>query len=169
VVLPVCSSHIEDVYTYNFPDDRQHFKNLGMCASISCALPVGGPFVLAYGIFFLETVQSGLALADLFQVSSNLATNSLFSPWVGPILVGCLAAVIVQSFFAYRIWVLSDRKSWRLGLTVLFVSPLYVKYSPDTSSQRVSLWKVLRRQWNSRDYWECLREHLPRPATFIPT
>jgi hypothetical protein len=32
VVLPVRSSHGEDVYIYNFPDDGRHVKYLGMCA-----------------------------------------------------------------------------------------------------------------------------------------
>ena len=62
---------------------------------------------------------------------------SPLSPFGGPILVGALAAVVVQSFFVYRIWVLGNKKSWWLCLTILFVSPLYLKYFPDTGSQRV--------------------------------
>jgi uncharacterized membrane protein len=78
---------------------------------------------------FLETVQSGLALADLFHMvgSANFdesyVIDSPLSPWVGPILVGGVAAVIVQFFFAYRIWVLSNKKSKCICLTILFVSP----------------------------------------------
>lgn len=117
--------------------------------SIHSALPVDGPSI-AYGMVFLEMLQSGFALGDLFYL---LATGNIFigyvidsvlSPWVGPILIGGVVAVIVQSFFAYRIWVLSNKKSWWLCLTILFVSPFYFVYCcPDTGSQRVSLWIVV--------------------------
>ena len=77
---------------------------------------------------FLETVQSGLALVDLFYLISTgtdvYVVDPLLSPWIGPIFVGGVVAVIVQSFFAYRIWVLSNKKAWWLCLTILFVSPL---------------------------------------------
>ena len=118
---------------------------------------------------FLETVQSLFALVDLFALNygasyDNYATDSdpLFSPWVGQFLLGCVAAMVVQFFFAYRIWVLSNKKLWWLCLTILSVSPLYFKYSSDAGSQMVSLWIVLRCRPNIRDYWECLCEYLPR-------
>jgi uncharacterized membrane protein len=96
-----------------------------------CSLPVDSASV-AYGMVFLETVQSGLSLADLFHLdfmgsAHNLVKDSPLSPWVGPILVGSVAAVVVQLFFAYRIWVLSNKKLWWLCLTISFVSPLYVE------------------------------------------
>ena len=130
-------------------------------------LPIDGPSV-AYGMVFLETVQSGLAIADLFyligsgDVISGYVVDSPLSPWVGPILIGGVVAMIVQSFFAYRIWVLSNKKSKRLCLTILFVSPMYSKYFSDTGSQTVSLWIVLRCQSNIGDCWEYLGEHVHR-------
>ncbi|KAN0133843.1 hypothetical protein V8E53_008338 [Lactarius tabidus] len=82
----------------------------------------------SYGVIFLETVQSGLALADLFyligimnEVEDSYLTGSALSPWAGPILIGGVVAMIVQLFFAYRIWVLSNKKSWWVCLTILFV------------------------------------------------
>ena len=137
--------------------------------SLCCALPTDGPSI-AYGIVFLETVQSGLALAYLFYSFSNMdelasesyIIRSIFSPWVGPFLLGSVAAMVVQLFFAYRIWVLSDKKAKWLCLTILFVSLVYFKYCPDAGSQMVSLWIVLRCQSNIRDCWECLCEHLPK-------
>ncbi|KAN0135107.1 hypothetical protein V8E53_006998 [Lactarius tabidus] len=97
------------VYTYNFPDDGRYVK------------------CLAYGMIFLETVQSGLSLADLFHLdfmgsAHNLVKDSALSPWVGPILVGSVAAVVVQLFFSYRIWVLSNKKLSWLCLTISFLS-----------------------------------------------
>ena len=118
----------------------------------------------------LETVQSGLAVADLFyligsgDITNGYVVDSPLSPWVGPILIGGVVAVIVQLFFAYRIWVLSNKKARRLCLTILFVSPVYFKYCPDTGSQRVSPWVVLRCQSNIGDYWEYLGEHVPIPC-----
>ena len=106
------------------------------------SLPVDVPSV-AYGIIFLETVQSGLVLADLFHligsmedVYQNRFTSSYISSWSEPILVGSVAAALVQSFFAYRIWVLSDKKLWWSCLTILFVSLLDFKYPSITGSQR---------------------------------
>jgi hypothetical protein len=97
------------VYTYNFPNDGKHLK------------------FLAYGIFLLETVQSGLALCDLyywfasgFGDLARLASPH-FSVWDGPLL-GAVTAVTVQFFFTYRIWVLSERKSWWLCLMITVFS-----------------------------------------------
>ena len=70
--------------------------------------------------------------------------------------------------FAYRIWALSEKKSWWLCLMILLVSPLYFKYSPDTAPQRVSLWIVLRRQWNIRGCCEYLCGLLPKQCLFQP-
>ena len=103
----------------------------------------------------------------MFEPSIILDPHPL-SPWGGPILVGCVTAVTVQSFFAYRIWVLSEKKSWWLCLMILLVSPLYFKYSPDTAPQRVSLWIVLRRQWNIRGCCEYLCGLLPKQCLFQP-
>ena len=88
---------------------------------------------------FLETVQSGLVLADLIYFINNNETCYipnlfLYSPWAGPFLLGGVAAMVVQLFFAYRIWVLSDKKSKWLCLTILFVSPMYFQYCHDAGS-----------------------------------
>ncbi|KAF8256859.1 hypothetical protein EI94DRAFT_1762375 [Lactarius quietus] len=98
------------VYTYNFPDDSKRLK------------------YLVYGIIFLETVQSGLALGYLyywfgsgFGDVTRLFGNHI-SLWGGPVLVGSVTAVIVQLFFAHRIWVLSEKKFWRVCLMVSWFS-----------------------------------------------
>jgi hypothetical protein len=99
-----------------------------------CSLPVDSASV-AYAMVFLETVQSGLSLADLFHLdfmgsAHNLVKDSSLSPWVGPILVGSVAAVVVQLFFAYRIWVLGNKKPLWLCLTISFVSPYALNKVP---------------------------------------
>ena len=134
--------------------------------SIRCALPVDGPSV-AYGIFLLETVQAGLALCDLyywfasgFGDIAHLASPH-FSVWDGPLL-GAVTSVTVQFFFTYRIWVLSERKSWWICTMIAMVSPLYFKSGPDTASQRAThLILVLHRRRISRDFWGYLCEHSP--------
>ncbi|KAH9001846.1 hypothetical protein EDB86DRAFT_3074616 [Lactarius hatsudake] len=96
------------VYTYNFPNDDKRLK------------------FLAYGIFLLETVQSGLALADLYYWFASgfgdirhLASPHL-SVWDGPLLGG-VVSLTVQFFFVYRIWVLSSRESWWLCLLISLI------------------------------------------------
>ena len=107
---------------------------------LHCALPVDAPSV-AYGIFLVETVQSGLGISDLYYWFASgygdpsHLTNPHFSVWDGPLLGG-VTSVTVQFFFAYRIWVLSERKSWWLCLLIAAVSPLYVKSGPDTASHK---------------------------------
>jgi 4-hydroxybenzoate polyprenyltransferase len=82
-------------------------------------------------MIFLETVQSGLALAT-FPLGFWLSAHNLRQRF-RPLTLGwansrrSVAAVVVQLFFAYRIWVLSNKKLWWLCLTISFVSPLYVK------------------------------------------
>jgi len=97
------------VYTYNFPDDGKRLK------------------YFAYGIVLLETVQSGLALSDLYYWFGSgfgdlrRIASAHFSVWDGPLL-GSVTAVTVQIFFAYRIWVLSGKKSWWLCLLIAVFS-----------------------------------------------
>ncbi|KAI9442886.1 hypothetical protein BJY52DRAFT_1177729, partial [Lactarius psammicola] len=97
------------VYTYNFPNDIKRLK------------------FLAYGIFLLETVQSALALADLYYWFASGFGNigHLASPhysvWDGPLLGG-VVSLTVQLFFAYRIWELSSRQSWWLCLLISLCS-----------------------------------------------
>ncbi|KAF8258419.1 hypothetical protein EI94DRAFT_1754720 [Lactarius quietus] len=97
------------VYTYNFPDDSKRLK------------------YLVYGVVFLETVQSGLALGYLYYWFVTSFGDILkfyvtrLSLWDGPVLVGSVTAVIVQLFFAHRIWVLSEKKSrWICLMISLF-------------------------------------------------
>ncbi|KAH9981991.1 hypothetical protein BJV77DRAFT_1045009 [Russula vinacea] len=96
------------VYSYNFPKDRKRVK------------------LLVHGIFFLEVVQTALSGADLFYwfASGYGNINHLFSPFAtpydGPILESVVSA-IVQFFYAYRIWVLSNKRSWWLCLIICLV------------------------------------------------
>ena len=90
----------------------------------------------------METAQAGLALGDLYYWFASgygdlrhLASPH-FSIWDGPLL-GAVTSVTVQFFFAYRIWVLSDKKSRWLCLVILMVSALYCGSGPDTASYEV--------------------------------
>lgn len=97
------------MYTYNFPDDGKRLK------------------YIAYGIVLLETVQSGLALSDLYYWFGSgfgdlrRVASAHLSVWDGPLL-GSVTAVTVQLFFAYRIWVLSEKKSWWLCMMISLFS-----------------------------------------------
>jgi len=93
------------VYSYNFPDDRRLIK------------------LLVYGVFFLETLQTSLNGADLYYWFASGFGNlkHLASPYAGVFdvpMVGTLVSLIVQFFFMYRIWVLSNKKSWWLCILI---------------------------------------------------
>jgi len=101
------------VYSYNFPDDRRTIK------------------ILVYGVFFLETLQTSLNGADLYYWFASGFGNfqHLISPYAGPFdvpMVGSLVSFIVQFFFVYRIWVLSQKKSWWLCIFILLCSIISV-------------------------------------------
>ncbi|KAN0135118.1 hypothetical protein V8E53_007009 [Lactarius tabidus] len=82
---------------YNFPDDSKRLKYIGLALSD-----------LYYWF--------GSGFGDLRRVAS-----AHLSVWDGPLL-GSVTAVTVQLFFAYRIWVLSEKKSWWLCLMVSLFS-----------------------------------------------
>ena len=41
-------------------------------------------------------------------------------------IIGSIVSGIVQFFFVYRVWVLSDKKSWRYCVLIAVVSRLYI-------------------------------------------
>jgi len=97
------------VYSYNFPDDRRLIK------------------LLVYGVFFLETLQTVLSGTDLYYWFASGFGNfqHLSSPHAGPFdvpIIGSLVSLIVQFFFMYRIWVLSNKRSWWLCILILLSS-----------------------------------------------
>jgi hypothetical protein len=79
-----------------------------------------------HGVFFLELVQTVLNGADLFHwfASGYGNIDHLFapfaSPYDGPILQSVVSA-IVQNFYAYRIWVLSNKQCRWLCLLICLV------------------------------------------------
>ena len=82
-----------------------------------------------YIVFFLETAQTALSGADLYlwfvTGFGNLEylTGSAFQFFDVPIL-GSVVSLIVQFFFAYRILVLSEKRSWWLCIIICLVSLL---------------------------------------------
>ncbi|KAI9433743.1 hypothetical protein H4582DRAFT_1819414, partial [Lactarius indigo] len=89
------------VYSYNFPMDRPSIK------------------FLAYFVFLVETVRTALSGADLYYWfvvgfgNVEHLKNSHFAPVNTTILITVISFV-VQGYFCYRIWVLTERspKSW---------------------------------------------------------
>ncbi|KAH9064355.1 hypothetical protein EDB87DRAFT_1762643 [Lactarius vividus] len=86
------------VYSYNFPGDRTPVK------------------LLVYSLFLVETVQTALSGTDLYYwfVSGFGKMDHLTAPYNSAFdipIMGSIVALIVQSFFVYRIWVLSGRLS----------------------------------------------------------
>ena len=80
-----------------------------------------------YGIFFLETVQTALSGVDLYNFFAagfgnveNLLSLSL--TFVDVPILGSVVSLSVQFFFAYRILVLSGKRSWWLCVIICLVS-----------------------------------------------
>ncbi|KAH9989100.1 hypothetical protein BJV74DRAFT_458845 [Russula compacta] len=87
------------VYSYNFPHDGRWMK------------------ALAYFVFLLETVQTALTGADAYYWfmagfgNMERLRNSNFGGIDNP-LMDAIISLVVQVFFCYRIWTLSDRTLW---------------------------------------------------------
>ncbi|KAH9952923.1 hypothetical protein BGW80DRAFT_1469118 [Lactifluus volemus] len=106
-----CLFDCEDVYSYNFPDDKKLLK------------------LLVYVIFFIETLQTALSGADVYYwfVSGYGDIKHITSPYATPFDVPIIEAVVsssVQFFFAFRIWLLGMKKSWCLSLIICLSSTI---------------------------------------------
>jgi hypothetical protein len=83
-----------------------------------------------YAVFLLETLQTALSGADLYYwfVSGFGDMDHLHSPYLSPFdvpIIGSAISLTVQFFFAYRVWVLSAKKSWWLCVIICIVSWLH--------------------------------------------
>lgn len=82
---------------------------------------------IVYIVFFLETVQTALSGADLyywFAVGFG-KPDHLFSPFLSFLdvpIMGSFVTLIVQFFFVYRIWVLSEKRWWWLCAVICLVN-----------------------------------------------
>jgi hypothetical protein len=87
-------------------------------------MPLPDMLFVVYIVFFLETVQTAFSGADLyywFAVGFG-KPDHLFSPFLSFFdlsIMGSSVAVIVQFFFMYRIWVLSEKRWWWLFICVM--------------------------------------------------
>lgn len=79
---------------------------------------------IVYALFVLETVQTVLTGADVFYwfASGFGDLNRLTIPFASAIDVPIMESIVsamVQSFFAYRVWILSNKKWWLFTLICL--------------------------------------------------
>jgi hypothetical protein len=87
-------------------------------------------FPTVYTIFSIETLQTALTGVDLYHWfatgfgSIDRLTDPSITPFDGPI-IGSVVSLTVQCFFAYRVWILSERKSWWLCMVICVVSRSY--------------------------------------------
>ena len=75
-------------------------------------------------VFVLETIQTVLTGADVFYwfASGYGDVNRLASPFASAIDVPMMESIVsamVQYFYAYRVWILSNKKWWLLTLICL--------------------------------------------------
>jgi len=97
------------VYSYNFPEDRKLFK------------------LLVYSLMLLETLQTSLGAADLYyRFAEGFGNvNRLSSPYVFVFqvaIIGAIISMVVQCFFAYRIWTINRGGSLWLCLMICMCS-----------------------------------------------
>jgi len=97
------------VYIYNFVGDGKHLK------------------LLVYAVFLLETFQTAFSGADVYYwfVSGFGNVDHLNNPYISAFdvpIMGSIVSLTVQFFFAYRVWVLSAKKSWWLCVTICVCS-----------------------------------------------
>jgi len=93
------------VYSYNFPEDGIPFK------------------LLVYGVYLIETVQTVISGVDMYYrfATSFGSLEHLIDPYLSPFVWPIIEAIVsltVQYFFAYRVWVLSNRRSFWLCLLI---------------------------------------------------
>jgi hypothetical protein len=84
-------------------------------------------YIVVYSIFFLETVQTGLSGADLFYwfaagFQNTRHLTAPFASFVDVPMMGSVVSLSVQFFFVYRIFVLSEKRSWRLCAIICLVT-----------------------------------------------
>ena len=82
-----------------------------------------------YGIFLLETLQTALSGADMYYWFGSGYGNvdHLADPYASVFdvpIIGSVVAGTVQFFFVYRVWILSNKKSWLLCSVIAVVSRL---------------------------------------------
>ncbi len=120
------SSNHKDVYSYNFSEDNRRLKLLGMQTSSPLSLSTPDRSYTVYTVFFLETLQTALSGADLYYwfASGFGDMNHLASPFASTFdipLIESLVSAMVQFFYAYRVWVLSNKQSRWFCLLILLV------------------------------------------------
>ena len=116
------------MYSYNFSQDNRFIKILG--TRISHLFPAFFSLTnifIVYGIFFLETVQTALSGVDLYKwfaagFGNFEALLSLSLTYVDVPILGSVVSLTVQFFFAYRILVLSKKRSWWLCVIICLVT-----------------------------------------------
>ncbi len=92
-----------------------------------------------YAVFLFETLQTALSGGDVYYwfASGFGKLDHLLDPYASAFDVPIMGSIIsgtVQIFFAYRVWVLSDRKARWYCVTIVGVSQLYI---PNPVIQRV--------------------------------
>jgi hypothetical protein len=124
-MLSGCSFDHEDVYSYNFPEDSRRLKLLGM-QNLPSVLSLSTPdkSYIVCAVFVLEMVQTALTGADVFYwfASGYGDLNRLATPFASAIdvpIIESIVSAMVQFFFAYRVWILSNKKWWPFTLICL--------------------------------------------------
>ena len=124
---------------------------------------------VVYIVFLLETVQTALSGADLYYWfavgfgKTDHLLSSFFSFLDVPIM-GSSVALIVQFFFVYRIWVLSEKRWWWLCVCVMIC---LVNSSPKSRNDLIILPVALHCRCIWGVHSRCLCESPPLHITHM--
>jgi hypothetical protein len=82
---------------------------------------------VVYGVFVLETLQTALSGADLYYWFASGFGNverllTPFASFIDVPILGSVVSLCVQFFFMYRIWMLSEKRSWWLCVIICLVT-----------------------------------------------
>ena len=115
------------MYSYNFPEDRIHIKLLGAFFLFTEHVLFNDGSSSVYAMFLIETVQTAMCGADLYyRFAAGFGDmNRLANPYISAFevpLIGAVVSLVVQYFFSYRVWVLSNKKSWWICVIICAVS-----------------------------------------------
>ena len=148
------------MYTVTISRMIECYLKYWACALLDNDVPFLDDTSTVYGTFLLETLQTALSGSDLYRwfVSGFGNIERLTSPHLSAFdvpIIASIVSLVVQFFFAYRIWVLSNKSCWHLCLVICLVSRSY-NTRTNTFVPNTFLLSALYPGRDCRIWWRCL-------------
>ena len=113
----------------NFPRDPVVFKCLGEPERCNLVY-ISQKNAVVYGLLILDWVQTGLVTQNAFNTfvyyyGDRHQFDSMGNSWLSLIIFSALVSLVVQWFFAWRIYVVSQARVIAATISLVRLSPLY--------------------------------------------